>query len=132
MNAPPEKITSGTHAAAATWANLSPLLVEIRARRNEFSRAQKIPKDIVDRFRRVGVYRAMAAKRFGGEERTPADFCRLVERISEADGSGMELATSLLFRTTPFAKCTPMDLTWCWRVRFSRSNPLSDAPTDLS
>ncbi|MCA1411931.1 flavin-dependent monooxygenase [Bradyrhizobium sp. NBAIM20] len=87
MNALPEKITSGTHAAAATWADLSKLLVDIRARRNEFSRAQKIPKEIIDGFRRVGVYRAMAAKRFGGEERTPADFCRLVERISEADGS---------------------------------------------
>ncbi|PWE77233.1 acyl-CoA dehydrogenase [Bradyrhizobium sp. SUTN9-2] len=87
MNAPPETVTSRTHAAAATWANLSPLLVEIRARRNEFSRTQKIPKEIIDSFRRVGVYRAMAAKRFGGEERTPADFCRLVERISEADGS---------------------------------------------
>ncbi|MDA9420871.1 acyl-CoA dehydrogenase [Bradyrhizobium sp. CCBAU 53380] len=87
MNAPPETITSETHAAAATWANLPPLLAEIRARRNEFSRAQKIPKDIIDGFRRVGVYRAIAAKRFGGEERTTADFCRLVERISEADGS---------------------------------------------
>ncbi|MDA9413968.1 acyl-CoA dehydrogenase [Bradyrhizobium sp. CCBAU 11430] len=87
MNARPEKGTSRTHAAPATWANLSPLLVEIRARRNEFSRTQKIPKEIIDGFRRVGVYRAMTAKRFGGEERTPADFCRLVERISEADGS---------------------------------------------
>ncbi|MDA9399900.1 MULTISPECIES: flavin-dependent monooxygenase [unclassified Bradyrhizobium] len=87
MNAPPEKITPETHAAAATWAHLSPLLVEIRARRNEFGRVQKIPKEIIDGFRRVGVYRAMVAKRFGGEERTPADFCRLIERISEADGS---------------------------------------------
>ncbi|MBB4380319.1 hypothetical protein [Bradyrhizobium sp. SBR1B] len=74
MNAPPEAIPAETHATAATWANLSPLLVEIRERRNEFGRAQKIPKEIIDGFRRVGVYRAMVAKRFGGEERTPADF----------------------------------------------------------
>jgi hypothetical protein len=33
------------------------------------------------------VYRAMVAKRFGGEERTPAEFCRLIEAISEADDS---------------------------------------------
>ena len=29
----------------------------------------------------------MVAKRFGGEERTPAEFCRLIEAISEADDS---------------------------------------------
>ncbi|OPY95473.1 acyl-CoA dehydrogenase [Bradyrhizobium sacchari] len=87
MNASPEKITPETCALAASWANLSPLLVEIRARRSEFGRAQKVPEEIIEGFKRVGVYRAMVAKRFGGEERTPADFCRLIERISEADGS---------------------------------------------
>ncbi|MFK4535172.1 alkylation response protein AidB-like acyl-CoA dehydrogenase [Bradyrhizobium ottawaense] len=87
MNAPPEKIAPESHTAAATWDNLSPLLGEVRARRNEFGRAQKIPKEIIDGFRRIGIYRAMVAKRFGGEERTPAEFCRQIERISEADGS---------------------------------------------
>ncbi|QOG22913.1 acyl-CoA dehydrogenase family protein [Bradyrhizobium sp. SEMIA] len=87
MNAPPETMTPVTDATAATWDNLSPLLADIRARRNEFARTQKIPDEIIDGFKRVGVYRAMVAKRFGGEERTPADFCHLIERISEADGS---------------------------------------------
>ncbi|WP_426441177.1 acyl-CoA dehydrogenase family protein [Bradyrhizobium genosp. P] len=66
---------------------LSSLLAEIRARRSEFVVAQKIPDDIIDGFKRLGVYRAMVARRFGGEERTPAEFCRMIERISEADGS---------------------------------------------
>ncbi|MGY3346910.1 MULTISPECIES: flavin-dependent monooxygenase [unclassified Bradyrhizobium] len=87
MSAPTETMPAETHATASTWADLSSLLVEIRERRNEFGRAQKIPKEIIDGFRRIGVYRAMVAKRFGGEERTPADFCRLIERISEIDGS---------------------------------------------
>ncbi|MGY3600762.1 alkylation response protein AidB-like acyl-CoA dehydrogenase [Bradyrhizobium sp. USDA 4341] len=87
MNTPPEMIAPETDVSAATRDNLSPLLADIRARRNEFARAQKLPDDIIDAFKRAGVYRAMAAKRFGGEERTPADFCRLIERISEADGS---------------------------------------------
>ncbi|MBR1069801.1 flavin-dependent monooxygenase [Bradyrhizobium liaoningense] len=87
MNASPEKQCPESHTAAATWDNLSPLLVEIRARRNEFGPAQEIPKEIIDGFRRIGIYRAMVAKRFGGEERTPAEFCRQIERISEADGS---------------------------------------------
>ncbi|MGX9425354.1 MULTISPECIES: acyl-CoA dehydrogenase family protein [Bradyrhizobium] len=67
--------------------SLSALLADIRARRSEFVAAQKIPADIIEGFKRLGVYRAMVAKRFGGEERTPAEFCRLIETISEADGS---------------------------------------------
>ncbi len=35
----------------------------------------------------AGVYRALVARRFGGDERTPSDFLRLIERISIADGS---------------------------------------------
>ena len=66
MNASPEKQCPESHTAAATWDNLSPLLVEIRARRNEFGPAQEIPKEIIDGFRRIGIYRAMVAKRFGG------------------------------------------------------------------
>ena len=30
---------------------------------------------------------ALVAKRFGGDEKSPAEFCRLVETISQADGS---------------------------------------------
>jgi indole-3-acetate monooxygenase len=67
--------------------SLPALLAEIKARRPEFIAGQKIPADIIDGFKRLGVYRAMVAKRFGGEERTPAEFCRLIETISEADGS---------------------------------------------
>ncbi|MCK8785954.1 flavin-dependent monooxygenase [Roseomonas sp. NAR14] len=66
---------------------LAPLLAEIRARRGEFSAQRHVSPDIVEAFRRVGVYRAMVSRRFGGEERSPAEFCRLIERISAADGS---------------------------------------------
>jgi alkylation response protein AidB-like acyl-CoA dehydrogenase len=66
---------------------LPALLADIRARRSEFVAGQSIPSDIIDGFKRLGVYRAMVAKRFGGEERSPAEFCRLIEAISEADGS---------------------------------------------
>jgi indole-3-acetate monooxygenase len=51
----------------------------LRARRSEFNAAQRFPDDIIDRFKRLGVYRAMVTKRFGGEERTPAEFSRLIE-----------------------------------------------------
>ncbi|MGY4399390.1 acyl-CoA dehydrogenase family protein [Bradyrhizobium sp. USDA 3315] len=87
MNASPEMIPPDGDVKPATGDNLPTLLAEIRARRNDFAVAQQIPGDIIEGFKRVGVYRAMVAKRFGGEERTPAEFCRLIERISEADGS---------------------------------------------
>lgn len=74
-------------AALPAWEGLPALLADIRARRAGFIEAQQLPKDIIEAFKRLGVYRAMVAKRFGGEERTPAEFCRLIETISEADGS---------------------------------------------
>lgn len=66
---------------------LTSLLGEVRRRRFEFSDRQQISPDIVEMFKAAGVYRAMVAKRFGGEEKSPSDFLRLIEEISRADGS---------------------------------------------
>ncbi|MDD2052291.1 acyl-CoA dehydrogenase family protein [Pseudomonas putida] len=65
------------------------LLVEIRARARaeEFDQQKFISQDVIERFRTLGVYRALVPKRFGGDERSPAEFCRMVEDISIADGS---------------------------------------------
>ncbi len=87
MNTLSATIPHGADAAAPAPDGLPALLAEIRARRAEFITTQQIPRDVVDGFKRIGVYRAMVAKRFGGEERTPSEFCRLIEMISEADGS---------------------------------------------
>ncbi|MFT3760194.1 acyl-CoA dehydrogenase family protein [Thauera sp.] len=74
-------------AAEPPAAGMDELLQDIRARRREFEAQSYIPQDIVDRFKAVGVYRALVARRFGGDEKSPAEFCRLVEQISQADGS---------------------------------------------
>ncbi|CAM5786004.1 acyl-CoA dehydrogenase family protein [Castellaniella caeni] len=66
---------------------LADLLRDLRARRGEFEALGHLPQDIIERFKQLGVYRALVARRFGGEERSPAEFCRLIERLSEADGS---------------------------------------------
>jgi alkylation response protein AidB-like acyl-CoA dehydrogenase len=87
MTPPLATIARDPDRAAAPEDSLAALLADIKARRSEFVATQKIPNDIVDGFKRLGVYRAMVAKRFGGEEWTPAEFCRLIESISEADGS---------------------------------------------
>lgn len=67
--------------------DLDGLLAAIRSRRKEFEEQQFISQDIVEGFRGLGVYRALVAKRFGGDEKSPAEFCRLIETIAGADGS---------------------------------------------
>ena len=64
---------------------LAALLESLPARQAEIREAQKIPADIVQTLREIGVYRALVAKRFGGMEASPVDFLRLIERISSVD-----------------------------------------------
>ncbi|MFC3657619.1 acyl-CoA dehydrogenase family protein [Xanthomonas hyacinthi] len=66
---------------------LEALLPEIHARRAEFAAQACLSQDIVEKLRGVGVYRALVPRNMGGDELGPADFCKLVERISQADGS---------------------------------------------
>lgn len=61
--------------------------VRDRARLGEFDRQRHISRDVIDAFKAHGVYRALVPKRFGGEECSPAEFCEMIERISQADGS---------------------------------------------
>ncbi|MBS0545751.1 MAG: flavin-dependent monooxygenase [Proteobacteria bacterium] len=74
-------------AAAPSAGDMDELLRDIRARRKEFEAQRFISQDIIQRFKKVGVYRALVAKRFGGDEKSPAEFCELIETISRADGS---------------------------------------------
>ena len=57
---------------------LNQLLDDIRQRANAFEEQRHIDKDIIERFKEIGVYRAFVPKRFGGEERTPSDFLSLM------------------------------------------------------
>jgi len=68
-------------------ANLPQLLADIRAGRAEFEKLGHVPAAMIERLKDVGVYRAMTAKHFGGDEMAPADFCRLIETIATADAS---------------------------------------------
>lgn len=63
------------------------LLDALRRRREEFTLAGQLPADVVEILRELGVYRALVAKRFGGDESSPVEFLRMVERLSQADGS---------------------------------------------
>lgn len=63
------------------------LLAELPARRDEMAKAGRLPRDIVEKLRSAGIYRAMVAKRFGGEEINPAQFMEIIEKIASVDAS---------------------------------------------
>ncbi|MEM5477671.1 acyl-CoA dehydrogenase family protein [Pacificibacter sp. AS14] len=67
--------------------NAQKVLDSIQARAGEFQQLRHIPRDVVDQFKGMGVYRAFVPARFGGDEKSPADFCRMIEDISAADAS---------------------------------------------
>lgn len=66
---------------------LAALLAAARSRHAEFAGQTHISADVVELMKQAGVYRAMVAKRFGGDEMHPSDFLRLIETISQADGA---------------------------------------------
>lgn len=74
-------------ARTAQDADLVSLCDDIRTRREEFHSLRHIPQDIVEGFRKIGVYRAFVPERLGGDARTPMDFLALIEAISAADPS---------------------------------------------
>lgn len=63
------------------------LLADIRLRREEFTRLHQIAPDIIDRFKALGVYRALVPRALGGDELGPRAFCERIESIAQADGS---------------------------------------------
>lgn len=69
------------------------LLDTIRQRRQEFENQKYISNDIIDVFKKIGVYRAMVPKELGGEEQSPVDFLLMVEAIASADGSAGWIAS---------------------------------------
>ncbi|WP_406135199.1 acyl-CoA dehydrogenase family protein [Streptomyces sp. NBC_01089] len=62
-------------------------LAQVARRRAEFTAGHHVPRDMIEEFKRTGIYRAATPKRFGGDALPPSDFLRAIERISEVDGS---------------------------------------------
>jgi alkylation response protein AidB-like acyl-CoA dehydrogenase len=72
---------------------LDQLLETIRAKRGDFTEAQQVTPEVIEEMRRAGIFRALVAKRFGGDEMTPGEFIRIIERIAEVDGSAAWVAS---------------------------------------
>ncbi|WBO69739.1 acyl-CoA dehydrogenase family protein [Streptomyces camelliae] len=63
------------------------VLAVVAERRAEFEEKRHVPPEVIGEFKRAGIYRAGVPRRFGGDALPPAQFLRLVERISVVDGS---------------------------------------------
>jgi indole-3-acetate monooxygenase len=72
---------------AAARPSFEDLLALIAERRDNFQVNKKVDRDVSDMMKQVGIYRALVARRFGGDEMPLSDFFRKVERIAAVDGS---------------------------------------------
>jgi len=67
--------------------SLDVLIEEIERRRDEFDRLSHVPRDMIAKMKRAGIYRASTPRRFGGDALPPPRFLDILERIAIADGS---------------------------------------------
>ncbi|RAR67998.1 alkylation response protein AidB-like acyl-CoA dehydrogenase [Paraburkholderia unamae] len=80
-------------AQPADTLSLDEVIDVVAARRDEFDRLSHVPRDVIDLFKRAGIYRAGTPKRFGGDARAPGEFLEMIERIAVADGSAAWVAS---------------------------------------
>ena len=73
---------------AASPITLEEVLLTVERRREEFSAPEvRVPLDVIDEFKKAGIYRAATPRRFGGDALPPSEFLRIIERISAVDAS---------------------------------------------
>ena len=77
------ELSSQTWDEAAFVAHLD----DLRQRRDEFHDQRHIAQDVIVAWQGFGLYRAFVPERLGGSGLSAVNFLRLIERISEADGS---------------------------------------------
>jgi len=80
VNIPAATIT----APETTW---DAVLQELAERRTEFHAQRYIPRDFIEKFIPLGVYRHATPMQFGGEVIPPHEFLQIVERVGRVDGS---------------------------------------------
>lgn len=72
---------------ATSSADLDKVINTVASRREEFGQQKSVPLDVIAEFKKAGIFRAATPKRFGGDALPPADFLRIIERISAVDAS---------------------------------------------
>src|SRR3954469_25157337 len=69
-------------------AGIQELAPEIKARAAEFEAVRRIPSDLVDRLRSIGMFRIFVPRSHGGLELTLPEGLEVVTALSRLDGSG--------------------------------------------
>lgn len=85
------------------------LLDDVKSRRDEFHAQRYVSSDVIETLQGLGFYRAFVPEQFGGSGMHGADFLRLIERISEVDGSTGWVA-SFAFATKYLSSLPPSTL----------------------
>jgi alkylation response protein AidB-like acyl-CoA dehydrogenase len=67
--------------------SLDVLIEEIERRPDEFDQLSHVPRDMIAKMKRAGIFRASTPRRFGGDALPPPQFLAILERIAIADGS---------------------------------------------
>ncbi|MBC8741236.1 flavin-dependent monooxygenase [Paraburkholderia sp. UCT31] len=67
--------------------SLDDLITEVERRRDEFDAVSHVPRDMILKMKRAGIFRASTPQRFGGDALPPPQFLAMLERIAIADGS---------------------------------------------
>jgi alkylation response protein AidB-like acyl-CoA dehydrogenase len=73
--------------AARLRAAIDDLAPELAARATEIEAARRVPADIVDRLRKIGLFRTLLPRSHGGLELSVPEVLPLIEALSAADGS---------------------------------------------
>lgn len=89
-----DTVAADAHASRdATRLPLADVIDEIAVRREEFERLSHVPRDLIAKLKRAGVYRAATPRCFGGDALAPSAFLDMIERIAVADGSAAWVAS---------------------------------------
>lgn len=76
----PESSTSG-------GTTFESVLEHVAAHRQQFADQKYVPRETIELFKQIGIYRAATPRRFGGDALPPSEFLRMIERISAVDAS---------------------------------------------
>jgi alkylation response protein AidB-like acyl-CoA dehydrogenase len=74
-------------AAAQLLAAINDLAPRLAARAMEIESARRIPADIIDRLRQIGLFRSLLPRSHGGLELSVPEVLPLIEALAAADGS---------------------------------------------
>jgi alkylation response protein AidB-like acyl-CoA dehydrogenase len=75
------------HGAARLLAAIDEMAPELAARAGEIESARRVPADITDRLRQIGLFRTLLPRSHGGMELSVPEVLPLIEALAAADGS---------------------------------------------